>query len=95
VWRDFLHPFRPALGTTQPPVQWCEVSFAEVKRPGHGGDQAPISSAGVKDRRNASTPQLSFHGLIQGEHVLPIHVAGRDVLFSAYAFTNKHLEFII
>jgi len=40
-WRDFSHPSRPALGATQPPLQWvlglipgrkaAEASIAEVK----------------------------------------------------------------
>jgi hypothetical protein len=39
--RNFLHPARPVLGPTQPPVQWVEVSFPGVKRPGRGVDQPP------------------------------------------------------
>jgi len=39
--RDFLHPSRPALGPTQPPIQWVPG----VKRPGRGVDHPPASSA--------------------------------------------------
>jgi hypothetical protein len=48
--RDFPHQSRPALGPTQPPVQWVPVSFPGVKRPGRGVDQPPSSSARVKER---------------------------------------------
>jgi hypothetical protein len=36
--RDFSHPSRPALGPTQPPVQWVPDIFPGVKRPGRGVD---------------------------------------------------------
>jgi len=39
---------RPVLRTTQRPVQRYYVTFAKVKRPGHGVDQTPPSSAEVK-----------------------------------------------
>ena len=41
--RDFPHPSRPALGLTQPPIQWVAVSFQGVK-------QSPRSSAQAKER---------------------------------------------
>ena len=41
--RDFSHAPRPALGPTQPPIQW-------VKRQGRGVDSPPPSSAEVKER---------------------------------------------
>ena len=48
---DFLHPFIPALGPTQPPIQWVPGSFLEVKRPGRDVDQPTPSSAKVKKER--------------------------------------------
>ena len=41
--RSFLHPSRPALGPTKPPVQW-------VLCPGRGFDQLPPFSAEVKGK---------------------------------------------
>ena len=41
--RDFPHPSRPALGPTQPPVQWVPGLSPGVKRPGSGADY-PTSS---------------------------------------------------
>ena len=38
---DFPHPTRPALGPTQPPIQWVPGLFREVKRPGRGVDHPP------------------------------------------------------
>ena len=48
--RDFPHPSRPALGPTQPPLQWVPALSWGVKRPGRGADHPPLSSAEVKGR---------------------------------------------
>ena len=50
--RDFPHPFREALGPTQPPVQWAPGLFRRgggLKRPGRGVDHPPQSSTKVKE----------------------------------------------
>ena len=41
--RDFPHPSRPALGPTQPPIQWVPGPSRGVKRPGSGIDHPPPS----------------------------------------------------
>jgi len=46
--RDFPHPSRPALGSTQPPVQWIPGSFPRVNRPWREVDHPPPSSAEVE-----------------------------------------------
>ena len=48
--RDFPHPSTPALGHTQPPVQWVPGLFPGVKRPGRGVNYQPSSRAEVKER---------------------------------------------
>jgi hypothetical protein len=45
--RDFSHKSRPALGSTQPPVQWVP-SPSGVKRPRRVADHPSPSSAEVK-----------------------------------------------
>jgi hypothetical protein len=50
--RDFSRTSRPALGPTQPPVQWVPG----VKWPGHGADHPPPSSA--EDRMSIAMPLL-------------------------------------
>jgi hypothetical protein len=57
------HKSRPALGTTQPPIQWVPGAFSlGVKRPGREADHSSASSA--ERSRNAwsyiSTPQYVF-----------------------------------
>ena len=47
--RDFPHPSRPALGPTQPPIQWVLGFFQGVKRLGRCVDHPP-SSAEVEGR---------------------------------------------
>jgi hypothetical protein len=58
----FTTASRPALGTTQPPIQWVPGAlFLGVKRPRHEADHSPPSSA---ENKNAwsyiSTPQYAF-----------------------------------
>jgi hypothetical protein len=48
--QDCPHLSRPALGPTQPPIQWVPGLFPGVKRLGRGVDHPPSSSAGVKER---------------------------------------------
>jgi hypothetical protein len=45
--RDFLHLSEPALGTTQPPVQWVPGPSRGRKRPGRDADPLPPSSVEV------------------------------------------------
>ena len=45
--RDFSHLSRPALGPTQPPVQWISGLSQGKERPGRGSDPSPPSSAVV------------------------------------------------
>jgi hypothetical protein len=53
---------RPALGPTQPPIQWVtRALFLEVKRPWREADHSPPFSVEVKNAWNyTSTPQYSF-----------------------------------
>jgi hypothetical protein len=46
----FDNVFRPALGPTQPPIQWVPRGLSlGVKRPGREADYSPPSSAEVKE----------------------------------------------
>jgi hypothetical protein len=50
--RNFLFDTasRPALGPTQPPMQWVPAALSlEIKWPGRDADHSPQSSAEVKD----------------------------------------------
>jgi len=49
--QDLLHPSRPNLGPTQPPVLYnkYQVFFPQVKHPGHGIKHPPPSSTEVKE----------------------------------------------
>ena len=46
--RDFPHLSRPALGPTQPPVQWVPGLSGGKERPGRDADPSPPTSAVVK-----------------------------------------------
>jgi hypothetical protein len=45
--QDFPHLSRPALGPTQPSVQWVPGIFRGKERPGRDADPSPPSSAVV------------------------------------------------
>jgi hypothetical protein len=46
----FTTAFRPALGPTQPPIQWVPGALSlGVKRPGRQADHSPPSIAEVKE----------------------------------------------
>jgi len=44
-----FHPSRPALGPTQPPVQWVYRVFGDEVSPGRAADHSPLSSAAVME----------------------------------------------
>ena len=48
--RDFPHPSRPALGPTQPPIQWAPVLFPGAKAAGTWRWPLTPSNAEVKER---------------------------------------------
>jgi len=53
----FTTASRPAVGPTQPPIQWLPVAVSlGVKRPGAEADHSPPSSAEVKKMRGAIRP---------------------------------------
>jgi hypothetical protein len=56
---------RPALRTTQPPIQWVPEALSQgVKRPGREVDNSPATSAEViKMCSYASTP-IRLHGVV-------------------------------
>jgi hypothetical protein len=60
----FTTASRTALEPTQPPIQWVPGALS-VKRPGHGADHLPPSSAEVKNAwSNTSTPAIHLHGVV-------------------------------
>ena len=49
--QGILYPSRPALGPSQPPIQWVWGLFPGVKRPGRGvGHTPPFSTEVIKER---------------------------------------------
>jgi hypothetical protein len=56
---------RPALGPTQPPIQWVlgDLSLG-IKRQGREADRSPPSSAEGKNGRAIHPPPLRLHGVV-------------------------------
>jgi len=46
---EIFHPSRPALGPTQPRVQWVHGLSRGYRRPGRTADHSPPSSAAVME----------------------------------------------
>jgi hypothetical protein len=57
---------RPALGPTQPPIQWVTGALSVwVNWPGHEADHSPSSSAEVKNAWSyISTPITRLNGVV-------------------------------
>jgi hypothetical protein len=58
---------RPAVGPTQPPIQWVPGALSvEVQRAGHEADHSPPPfSAEVKNAWSYTfTPPIRFHGVL-------------------------------
>jgi hypothetical protein len=65
--RDFLYSTasRPALGPTQPPIQWVPEAFSpKAKRPGSEDDHSPTSNAEVKNNGAYLHSPIRLHGAV-------------------------------
>jgi hypothetical protein len=61
----FCTESRPALGPTQPPIQWVlEAVYPEVKRPGLEADHSPLSSSEVKNGAAVPSFSVRLHDLV-------------------------------
>jgi hypothetical protein len=62
----FTTASRPALGPTQPSIQWVTGALSlVVKRPGREADYQPPSSAEVKNAWNyTSSPPVHLNGVV-------------------------------
>jgi len=69
---DFLHPSRPALGLTLPPVQWVPGFFPGLKQPGHEVDHSPQSSVEIKEWICVSPPPMCLRGVDKDSFIFTI-----------------------
>ena len=75
VWgRDFPHLSRPAPGAHPASYKMCTRSFPGVKRPGHGVDHPPLSSAEVEGTVELYIySPLGLRGLFYGDLYLYLY----------------------
>jgi len=64
---EIFRPSRPALGPTQPPVEWVPGLSRGKVRPGRAADHSPPSSAAVMEQYSyTSTHPLGHTGPVTG-----------------------------
>ena len=88
--RDFLHPSRPVLGSTQPTVQWVP----SYSRPGRGVNHPSPFSAEVKERvklylYSPSVPEWQVIGW-----TLPFTYYLTHVYSFCLGFPSRHRTFV-
>jgi hypothetical protein len=67
-WGEIFRPSRPALGPTQPPVQWVPGLFWGKVRPGRAADHSPTSSTVVMEEWSyTSTHHLGHSRACNGD----------------------------
>jgi len=92
--RHFSHPFRPALRSTQPPVQWVPGLSCGVKRPGRGIIHPHYPAQRLKKEWSyISSPHPGLRGLLQDDELYCDRE--RSVHSVARLRTGRNLLFIV
>ena len=83
-----MYTFRPALGPTQPSIQWVSGFFPGVKRPGREVNHSPPSSVEVNNEwSSTSTTPVCLHGI--GREHFTFYVACTGKKRNAYRILLK------
>ena len=92
--RNFQHPSRPSLGSTQPPLQRVPGISPGVDRPGRGFNYSPHLAPKLnKEQRCTSATSLGLYDLLQGEiYPLPLPHTRVWVWFELVAIYHKSTE---
>ena len=85
--RDFPHPSRPALGSSQPTAKWVPSLFPGVKRPGSGVGHPPHPAPKLK--KEYPTSGLSWPVL---GWTLPLN--SREKIFKTFLALRRTWRFI-
>jgi hypothetical protein len=87
VGDEIFRPSRPALGPTQPPVQWVPGLSRGKVRPERAADHSPPSSAAVVGEKSyTSTHPLGQTGPVTGSLYFLLQVNREKVAFTLRGF---------
>jgi hypothetical protein len=95
----FPMPFRPALGSTQPPIQWVLGALSPgLKRPGREVDHSPPTSSKVKKMWiYTSTPPYVFRDnftlLLTSEFYFAVKIVFSSYLWVCWPFIYIYIFF--